>query len=325
MDNKKTPLERVLDKAIEEVTKNDKDYTIVITGKKGNQKSSLGMLITKYLCENMPHLNLNWKELKYFGFGKKDTNTMLRTLPKGQFAVVDEAIYVLDSSEWNTRENRDIRKFLVVGRKLNNIIIWIIPRLKNLDKALKDEDTINVLFHVYEPNKIKIYPPSKINKYVKALKVMDIPFIDDFIDTTVRTSFPKLYLHYPEVYDKYRQLSEQAVMDFREGGSNKNNYESWYTFTEVAGRLRVSKATLKKYMSVGFKDTNGVNHKLAYYNNPLNNRIYIKPEELEAFLSVTGVTDKPDKPEVVTVTIGNKENNNLLLEGSNKAESEGFK
>lgn len=274
-----SPLGMLCKEAVYVTTELDKDCTILITGEKGTHKTSCLLFMLKYICQIHPKVKKKWEDLEFLGYGKEDSYKLIRGLKKFEFAGIDEAAYVLDIQQWNTKEARDMRTIISTGRKNNNIIFWIIPKLSNLAKALKDVDNIDYIIDFWKPQNYKIYDKKLINKYIKLGRGgKQLPdYISDVFSSDVQGSIPAFYLLHPDVYAKYRARSEEAFYKFKNTDQGIN-YKDMLTPNEVCGILGIARKTLKLYSTIGF---NG--RVLTYIINPLNDRAFYNPKEVMEF------------------------------------------
>ncbi|MHC1588707.1 MAG: hypothetical protein ACXQS1_02690 [Methermicoccaceae archaeon] len=153
-----------------EVVDNIQDWVIVIDGRTGSGKSSLGAQMALFLNPNFDIKKqaiytmdewLNWYD--YFK-GKR-----------GMVALFDEAMTFFYKRDAQTLENKYSNKILATHRDRCGIYLLCIPSAHNLDKNFRDGDVVKTLIHVVysitqsgKPNRyIKFYSPSKTNSYLK--------------------------------------------------------------------------------------------------------------------------------------------------------------
>ena len=127
---------------VQESVKDEYDTVGVIVGKVGSGKSNLGVDVCKscdptftleerYVFDLLPfmtYLDEHWNELK-----------------PGMAFLMDEAVNMANSREWQNQVNVSFGKFLTMFRSLGLILILIIPEKKRLDVYLREGERTKFL------------------------------------------------------------------------------------------------------------------------------------------------------------------------------------
>lgn len=123
----------------------EKDYDIVcvITGYEGSGKSTFAVLLAE-TCKRLFNFNYSFPKNPYeFLQSLNDENTKL--------IIVDEAVANLYSRNAMSSENKQFVTMLTMCRSKNKIILFLIPRIRNIDIYLR-ADRVFQWFEIRERN-----------------------------------------------------------------------------------------------------------------------------------------------------------------------------
>lgn len=157
------------------------DYLIVISGREGAGKSSLGILCGLYFDKNFSEKNI--------AFEGRDFLKLLKTLPDGSVIMWDEAVMGAYNRNSMTKLNVQIATALMVSRIKRMLLIVILPSFFMLDKYIRMHRVglvINLperaVYHLYSAFEPKIYssnakPWQRLSK-IKQLAILGSHFWD---------------------------------------------------------------------------------------------------------------------------------------------------
>ncbi len=183
-------------KYINKVRQQDEDFVMLVTGQTRSGKSTLAIEIALHIdpvFEMDKQILFDIKEL-----GKRIYES------KGKVYILDEAIFDAFNREAMSMMNRWLVKIFTVCAERNHVIIMIIPKVKWLDKPVKER--ISFMFYT-----IKQYTPQGIMRGIyRAYDWTDFsPFEDtDYPRYAWTGKFSQLP---PQFYAKYSNLKLQNV------------------------------------------------------------------------------------------------------------------
>ena len=181
---------------INKVRQQDEDFIMLVTGQTRSGKSTLAIEIALHIdpvFEMEKQILFDIKEL-----GKRIYES------KGKVYILDEAIFDAFNREAMSIMNRWLIKIFTVCAERNHVIIMIMPKVKWLDKPVKER--ISFMFYT-----IKQYTPQGIMRGIyKAYDWTDFnPFEDsDYPRYAWTGKFSRLPLQF---YAKYSDLKLQNV------------------------------------------------------------------------------------------------------------------
>ena len=181
---------------INKVRQQDEDFIMLVTGQTRSGKSTLAIEIALHIdpvFEIEKQILFDIKEL-----GKRIYES------KGKVYILDEAIFDAFNREAMSIMNRWLIKIFTVCAERNHVIIMIMPKVKWLDKPVKER--ISFMFYT-----IKQYTPQGIMRGIyKAYDWTDFnPFEDsDYPRYAWTGKFSRLPLQF---YAKYSDLKLQNV------------------------------------------------------------------------------------------------------------------
>jgi len=183
-------------KYINKVRQQDEDFIMLVTGQTRSGKSTLAIEIALHIdpvFEMERQILFDIKEL-----GKKIYET------KGKVYILDEAIFDAFNREAMSMMNRWLVKIFTVCAERNHVIIMILPKVKWLDKPVKER--ISFMFYT-----IKQYTPHGIMRGI--YKAYDWTDFNPFEDTEYpRYAWTGKFSHLPpQFYAKYSDLKLQNV------------------------------------------------------------------------------------------------------------------
>ena len=120
---------------IDTTLKSDRQMIVCITGTTGTGKSTLAIWILKALYK------INGFDLKLdeaLVYSAEEFAERYKTNPKYHGVIVDEAINLAYSLDFQTKESSQIVKIMNLYRTVNNITFWILPNFWNLNKSIRD-------------------------------------------------------------------------------------------------------------------------------------------------------------------------------------------
>jgi len=183
-------------KYINKVRQQDEDFIMLVTGQTRSGKSTLAIEIALHIdpvFEMERQILFDIKEL-----GKRIYET------KGKVYILDEAIFDAFNREAMSMMNRWLVKIFTVCAERNHVIIMIIPKVKWLDKPVKER--ISFMFYT-----IKQYTPQGIMRGI--YKAYDWTDFNPFEDSDYpRYAWTGKFSHLPpQFYAKYSDLKLQNV------------------------------------------------------------------------------------------------------------------
>lgn len=140
--------------------KEDEDRIILIDGREGAGKSTLGFQIAKYID---PSFNLS-----RICFGANEFRDAIFKATKGQVVIYDEAFTGLSSRTSLSGVNKLLVSLMMQMRQKNLCVILILPTVFLLDKYAVIHRATS-LIHVYKPKGIKGYFKVYNRKLIKLL------------------------------------------------------------------------------------------------------------------------------------------------------------
>lgn len=110
----------------------DYDNIIVIDGEEGSGKSNTGLQIAlglnpTYDPENIIYNHSDWNNRSIY--------------QKKQVLMIDEGGDLGFSRDWNVKANKELVKFMMIARQLNQTMIFCIPNMNWLDKYFREHRT----------------------------------------------------------------------------------------------------------------------------------------------------------------------------------------
>ena len=183
-------------KYINKVRQQDEDFIMLVTGQTRSGKSTLAIEIALHIdpvFEMERQILFDIKEL-----GKRIYES------KGKVYILDEAIFDAFNREAMSIMNRWLIKIFTVCAERNHVIIMIIPKVKWLDKPVKER--ISFMFYT-----IKQYTPQGIMRGI--YKAYDWTDFNPFEDSDYpRYAWTGKFSHLPpQFYAKYSDLKLQNV------------------------------------------------------------------------------------------------------------------
>ena len=183
-------------KYINKVRQQDEDFIMLVTGQTRSGKSTLAIEIALHIdpvFEMEKQILFDIKEL-----GKRIYES------KGKVYILDEAIFDAFNREAMSMMNRWLIKIFTVCAERNHVIIMIMPKVKWLDKPVKER--ISFMFYT-----IKQYTPQGIMRGI--YKAYDWTDFNPFEDTEYpRYAWTGKFSHLPpQFYAKYSDLKLQNV------------------------------------------------------------------------------------------------------------------
>jgi hypothetical protein len=173
-------LKNILDiKVKPALQKKDKDYVIVLDGKEGSGKSTLGVQIGKYVD---PTLSLDRVCINATEFRKAIVNAK-----KGQCVIFDEAYRGLGSTGALSEVNKLLKSMMMEMRQKNLLVIVILPTFYLLERYVALWRA-RVLLHVFERKGIRGYFKA-YNSHKKQMLYNDPYCKRNFVYSKVKTRF----------------------------------------------------------------------------------------------------------------------------------------
>lgn len=184
-------------KYINHVRQQDEDFAMLISGQTRSGKSTLALEIAMLVDANF---NMNEQIL----FSIKDLAKKVYET-KGKVFIMDEAIFEAYNREAMNYINRYLIKLLTVCAERNHVIILIIPKVKWLDKPVRER--ISYMFYT-----MKEYTPTGIKRGVyHAYDWTNFnPFEDIEFPSYAWTGYFKPLPGY--IYEKYSVIKLENVM-----------------------------------------------------------------------------------------------------------------
>lgn len=183
-------------KYINKVRQQDEDFIMLVTGQTRSGKSTLAI-------EMALHIDITFDMEKQILFDMKELGKKIYET-KGKVYILDEAIFDAFNREAMSMMNRWLIKIFTVCAERNHVIIMIIPKVKWLDKPVKER--ISFMFYT-----IKQYTPQGVMRGI--YKAYDWTDFNPFEDTGYPRyawmgKFSRLP---PQFYAKYSDLKLENV------------------------------------------------------------------------------------------------------------------
>jgi len=128
-------------KVLPALTKQDKDFFMIVDGKEGSGKSTIALSIGKFVD---PTLNLD-----RVVFNAEDFAKAVYSAKKGQVIIFDEAFTGLSSRAALSSVNKTLVSLMMQMRQKNLMVIIVLPTVFMLDKYMVLHRA-KILIHVYE-------------------------------------------------------------------------------------------------------------------------------------------------------------------------------
>ena len=206
----------------------DMDVVIAISGVKGVGKSTLAMQIAKRYLELV---GKNFDVERNVAYNFDQIIERIENLEEKDALIIDEAVNVMMSEDWNKFESKYLKKVFTKLRVKHMLVILCIPNYFWLDRKYRD-DMVNFWIYVYMRGRGIIFTPKSIlgikdawridwfkkhsssisfGYFTDPLEVEKVlikhPGFMDFI------SFPKLD---GEIYEKYLAKRKAAILEYKE-------------------------------------------------------------------------------------------------------------
>lgn len=135
----------------------DYDMIVVITGRKGNGKSTLACQIAKCMDPAF-----SFRRNVIFNFSFQNLEDKVLGLPDGVPIVVDEAVKTLHRQEFYDKQQIEIYKLMTTARKKHKCLILCIPTINRLSASFMN-DLVDVWIEVYDRGSAVVWTRDKMS------------------------------------------------------------------------------------------------------------------------------------------------------------------
>jgi len=263
------------------LTNKDFDVLAAVTGPKGVGKSSLAIQISRKILELQ---GKKFEPERHVAYLYEDVIDKINELEEHEPLIIDEAVNVMMSEDWNKIENKYLKKVFAKLRVRHLIVFLCIPEFSWLDKKYR-EGMVNFWFFVPTRGIFLLFTPRLISdkddkwelnkiesafKDVNYVKIIDLEGLSKHAIVNLALKTNTLVTHGifepvpKEIYEKYLELRKAAIDKSSEQGEvlkieaskipliiKINEMKNLgITNKEIAKQLGISETAVSKYLKL---------------------------------------------------------------------------